>query len=1183
MGTGYTRNDTANNIADGNVIDAADLDGEFDAVEAAFNSSTGHTHDGTSAEGGAITVLGPSQEFVATANEVRPSTNGGLSLGTNLVQFNNLYASGTISLGTSTFSDDVTFTGTNYNVVWDKSQDSLEFADNAMAKFGNGGDLQIYHDGSQSIIHDNGTGPLRIRTPQFRVHNGAQNENMIIADENGAVTLYYDNAAKIATTSTGISVTDDIDVANNIIMSSDAANISFGADSEIYIKHVADTGLALENTNTGDSQSFVLNLKSNEDTLTVGEQIARINFSTNSSAGGVSVGTQASIRVEATGTYSSTVAGSTMEFYTTDTAGTNTRAMYIDDDQSVHFTGPSANVVLDATNDTLDFPDNFKIMVGNGDDLQIYHDGSDSYIDDAGAGTLKIRSNGTGIDFESSTGESLAQFVTNGAAKLYYNNAERLATTNAGLTFTGNTFNFNGTNSDTTLTLQSTNADGNDGPILKLLRNSSSPAADDDIGRIDFNGKDSGGNELVYSRIESYIEDPTAAAQYGRTRMLIKSNASLLNFMDLDASSGGAAGRVGFNIGQQDIDFVVRSTGDASLFTVDASTNNIGIGTGTPASILHINHNTPTVIIDDANNGTGGTSYRPHIQFNANGTEVGSVGMSGNQYLQIKTEDYNSAGIIFSTAGTERARLNAAGNLGIGETSPTAPLHINTSNVGSANPNLIVETDSGNASVGPEVHIIRSSITPANDDPGGIIRFYANDDAGAAKQTGYIYSQISDVTASNFGGKITYAVNGSNNMENAMVLYPASTVFNEGSVDRDFRVESNANTHMLFVDAGNNRIGINEDNPEEILHIRGDAANDVKILIENETNPRGNYIGVEGADELVLAADEDNLGTSSMIRFRVDASEKMRITDNGKLLINKTVEQPATNAPPTFIEAHDATGASMLLSRSDSTVSAGNNIGAYLFRTGDSSGVKYGGMVSRGRNTTGDGYLGFYSVDNRLQVGSSPDLTILENMNTYLRNGTFVIGYDILANSYVTNEDAFLVYHNGSGTGDTYVEMRVRDGTGSDHVWRHFRRGTLKSEIEENGDFMSATNSYGGTSDERLKENIVASGSQWDDVKALQVKKYSWIEENLDAPNQLGVIAQDLMASGMNGLVQQHFKTAPNPETQEHEPVLDADGNQEEFYTVKYSVLYMKAIKALQEAMERIETLEAKVTALENS
>ena len=47
MGNEYVRNDTANNIADGNVISAADLDGEFDKLLGAFNASAGHTHDGT--------------------------------------------------------------------------------------------------------------------------------------------------------------------------------------------------------------------------------------------------------------------------------------------------------------------------------------------------------------------------------------------------------------------------------------------------------------------------------------------------------------------------------------------------------------------------------------------------------------------------------------------------------------------------------------------------------------------------------------------------------------------------------------------------------------------------------------------------------------------------------------------------------------------------------------------------------------------------------------------------------------------------------------------------------------------------------------------------------------------------------------------------------------------------------
>ena len=67
MGTGYVRNDTGNNIADGNVINASDLDGEFDAVQAAFNGSTGHSHDGTTGEGPKIDTAGIADDAITAA------------------------------------------------------------------------------------------------------------------------------------------------------------------------------------------------------------------------------------------------------------------------------------------------------------------------------------------------------------------------------------------------------------------------------------------------------------------------------------------------------------------------------------------------------------------------------------------------------------------------------------------------------------------------------------------------------------------------------------------------------------------------------------------------------------------------------------------------------------------------------------------------------------------------------------------------------------------------------------------------------------------------------------------------------------------------------------------------------------------------------------------------------------
>jgi hypothetical protein len=94
MGTGYTRNDTSNNIASGNVVTAADFDGEYDAIEAAFNATTGHTHDGTTSEGAPVTQLGPAQDFMATATEIKGKSTNTLDIGTSGVQFKNMYLDG---------------------------------------------------------------------------------------------------------------------------------------------------------------------------------------------------------------------------------------------------------------------------------------------------------------------------------------------------------------------------------------------------------------------------------------------------------------------------------------------------------------------------------------------------------------------------------------------------------------------------------------------------------------------------------------------------------------------------------------------------------------------------------------------------------------------------------------------------------------------------------------------------------------------------------------------------------------------------------------------------------------------------------------------------------------------------------------------------------------------------------
>ena len=115
---GYVRNDTLNNIANGNVINAADLDGEFDAIVQAFHASTGHVHDGTAANGAPITKLGPSQEFVASSSALSPKTDNTYDLGSATFEFKDAYIDGTAYIDAIDLNGTaITATGTEINYL----------------------------------------------------------------------------------------------------------------------------------------------------------------------------------------------------------------------------------------------------------------------------------------------------------------------------------------------------------------------------------------------------------------------------------------------------------------------------------------------------------------------------------------------------------------------------------------------------------------------------------------------------------------------------------------------------------------------------------------------------------------------------------------------------------------------------------------------------------------------------------------------------------------------------------------------------------------------------------------------------------------------------------------------------------------------------------------------------------
>ena len=120
---------------------------------------------------------------------------------------------GNVFTGITTFTgvnitDDITFNGASYNVVWDKSDNQLEFGDNAKISFGSSSDLQIFHDGNNSFINEVGSGSLYVRAQNtFNLQKAGTSDFMLKTTTDGAVDLYYANSKKFETTNTGAVVT----------------------------------------------------------------------------------------------------------------------------------------------------------------------------------------------------------------------------------------------------------------------------------------------------------------------------------------------------------------------------------------------------------------------------------------------------------------------------------------------------------------------------------------------------------------------------------------------------------------------------------------------------------------------------------------------------------------------------------------------------------------------------------------------------------------------------------------------------------------------------------------------------------------------------------------------------------------------------------------------------------------
>jgi hypothetical protein len=184
-------------------------------------------------------ILDPSDFTATSGTSVVLASGAATGDLLNIYAFKSFTVSDTVSASSGgTFAADVAFTA------------NANFGDNDKAQFGAGSDLQIYHDGSNSYISDQGTGHLQLLAAEFRLNNSANSENMITAAPDGAVTLFHNDSAKIATTSTGATVTGDLGIGT-----ASPSSYNSGAD-DLVLATTGSTGITIASGTSNNGSLF---------------------------------------------------------------------------------------------------------------------------------------------------------------------------------------------------------------------------------------------------------------------------------------------------------------------------------------------------------------------------------------------------------------------------------------------------------------------------------------------------------------------------------------------------------------------------------------------------------------------------------------------------------------------------------------------------------------------------------------------------------------------------------------------------------------------------------------------------------------------------------------------------------------------------------------------------------------
>ena len=346
---------------------------------------------------------------------------------------------------------------------------SLDLLDNQKIKLGTGDDLEIYHDASNSIIADVGTGNLLLRGTNVVVQNSAGTETQASFTENGGSVLYYANSAKIATDTNGVAIAGNVDMpddakvllgdGDDLRLYHDGSNsyitdvgtgslkllttqlhVKNPADDEFIIKGVADAGVdlyynnakKLETIDTGVSVtgSLAVGIAVPQKPLHIysadTDVVARIE-SGDATAGLEMVDNTSTAQIKVS-------AGAlTMNADSGGAVADSNISLRVDSSEKLNISD-----ALTIFKQTSRVNDDLGFSFGSGADLTVTHVSSGNLNTVQNNNSRAMVLNGGSFTFKNQAAdEKLIEMTADGSIDLYHNNAKKLETTATGVEVTG--------------------------------------------------------------------------------------------------------------------------------------------------------------------------------------------------------------------------------------------------------------------------------------------------------------------------------------------------------------------------------------------------------------------------------------------------------------------------------------------------------------------------------------------------------------------------------------------------------------------------------------------------------------------------------------------------------------------------------------------------------------------------